>query len=126
METQHTPGDWKTRKNAELGVGSEKPYLEVYANPTDGTRTHINVICKIYDAHYRDPYSHTPDNQSANAKLIASAPNLLKTLQEAREMIFKEYLDRGRFINPKDEESAIKGALDTVEFIDNAIKEAIS
>ena len=63
--TKHTPGPWTTNQ-------SEPHCIEATDHPSNGTP----LICEMFNS------SHIPqDEQLANARLIASAPDLLEALQ---------------------------------------------
>lgn len=67
METKHTKGKWKITEKINGGI-----YKYIYV-VCDNRR-----ICEI-----KNPFS---DESEANAKLIASAPDLLEACMEAKAM----------------------------------------
>ena len=64
METKHTPGNWMAQEG------------QIYPEETGKTLALI-------------PYFDGEDEQEANAKLIASAPELLKTLNKLKDCVAK-------------------------------------
>ena len=71
---KHTKGPWQFDPHAENIIATDK--------------TTDNVICRIPYTLY-DPRTEYPELQHANAALIASAPDMLETL----EYIYNECFD---------------------------------
>jgi len=92
MKTKHTQGKWTAHKlqNGSIVIKEKGLFEKGYSD-------------RIAELH------EYPQNIEANAKLIASAPDLLQTLIELRE-----------YLNP--DEYAHKDGI--IEKIDNAIKKA--
>ncbi len=71
METKHTPGPWSVSGN-EIRKAEGIPMLLATVNNSEGAK--LNAY-----------------NYEANAKLIAAAPDLLRELQKAMQIIEGEY-----------------------------------
>jgi hypothetical protein len=76
MKTKHTVGQWKHSG------------LTIYAHKVTETQDSRKIIASI------DPKRGEPSEENeANAKLIASAPDLLHALEAARKLINQERKD---------------------------------
>ena len=101
MKTKHTAGQWT--------VGNF-PFLHVESNGKWVCQTSdIKNTAPFLSDEYAEESKRVKEEQEANAKLIASAPDLLQTLIELRE-----------YLNPDD--YAHKDGI--IEKIGNAIKKA--
>ena len=72
--TEHTPGPWRTGRG-----GADAIYA--------GTGKHARRIARFYTENaYEDRYPGEPNRDFANARLAASAPELLKAVSLASEL----------------------------------------
>lgn len=70
---RHTPGPWKISQSRELFTNA----LVIYRLHEDGYKGHIvTQLCN--PASYKKCKNFTPEEQLANARLIAAAPELLE------------------------------------------------
>ena len=70
--TEHTPGPWAISQSPEIFAND----LVIYRLHPDGGKGHI-VTSLCDPAKYKNCTNFTPDEQKANARLIAAAPKLL-------------------------------------------------
>lgn len=78
MKNKHTPGPWKM-----LPEECDRPYIRIRGTSIGDRYKIANVLTPIYDGvHQREA-----DETRANARLIASAPDLLEALQIAKESV---------------------------------------
>ena len=75
MSAQHTPGPWKAIRN---GIGAAITIYGANDFPIATTCSNTSPITM---------QAHRDGTVAANAKLIAAAPNLLKTLQDIAEQL---------------------------------------
>ena len=68
---KHTKGEWDKRKTYYIGFNSERCY---FSDIHENVITNSKLICKVW--------GKTKEECTEYAKLIASAPELLKALQE--------------------------------------------
>jgi hypothetical protein len=73
MSTQHTPGPWSV-----LPEECDKPYIRIRGTRLGGRYKIANVVTPVYEG----ASSQEAEETRANARLIAAAPDLLKTLEE--------------------------------------------
>ena len=98
-EQKHTPGPWE--------VQCQGPTEQVYV--IDNPR--MNFVCRMEEG--------TQEQKTVNARLIASAPELLYALKEARSM-----LETARRYFPKSFRNSDKFSL--LNVLENAVKPAIA
>ncbi len=80
---KHTKGKWTIRPNA-TGTKKRLEVLSEYRKSKD----HLNIICHLEDDSYNEEtYSQGETEQLANAKLIASSPELLIACELAMGML---------------------------------------
>ena len=78
MTAQHTPGPW-----AMLSEETDKPYIRIRGTKLGDRYKIANVLTPVYDGSLERETEET----RANARLIAAAPDLLKTLSKTLKTI---------------------------------------
>jgi hypothetical protein len=94
MSTQHTPGPWI---GAGPSFGDPLPrYTTSIVTEWEDDAEGCIDICEL-------PFRHHDDENEANARLIAAAPDLLESLKVARHMIVEDGTPIGWSVSRIDE-----------------------
>jgi len=84
-EAKHTPGPWEQQLRPDgvpFGIGAPESMVD-----------DVNVLCQMPYSRWRS--EGKIDELKANAALIAAAPVLLKTLQEAYRVLAESHMQNG-------------------------------
>ncbi len=82
MVDKHTPGPWTV-----AGIPDRYGFQSIVI---DGPKAIAYAFCIQHDPATGDPLNRGLDEQQANAKLIAAAPDLLDLLKKARDSLGPE------------------------------------
>ena len=86
MKAAHTPGPWEQWVgHATILAG---PAAKNEIGQLSGFR---RPICEIVDAEGEEPFDGLEEEEEANARLIAAAPEMLAALHEARDVLEDSY-----------------------------------
>jgi hypothetical protein len=90
MEVKYTKGKWEARPTMNISENGNPLYYDIIVNGATIASTHKNIHIEGMD----------DEQQLANAKLIASAPELLAALIEMVDVFDREHseLEQGNVI----------------------------
>ena len=98
MKTKHTEGNWNMMVGGFSKKGNVPNMIQIYSTNDD-----LEMICKVH----KDGLLHAREQDfEANAKLIASAPELLKALQDLVDLKDrKDHIGKDEFYIEKQKEA---------------------
>ena len=92
MKIKHTPGPWKVNKKVKTSIEQEK------------AGQGMNIICECQDP----DGERTTEEDKANARLIAAAPDMLEALKELYKQCNMVHKHWGEGSNQKEADAAIE------------------
>jgi hypothetical protein len=91
MSTKHTPGPWEADHCSEHRVKDDPGHWQIDGPTPMGLNNTMPYT--VADTSNRN-YCISPEEDEANAKLMASAPEMAELLMESRENIGGDWRDR--------------------------------